>query len=123
MAILIGTDYNTGIKNLGAKTSILLIKKFGNIETIIENAQNKYDFSSLSPEKIDTIRELYLFPKVLENHTNIIWNEPHLEGIVDFLCKDHHLNQERVENNTAKLILDYKSCIKNLNQKEIMSFI
>jgi len=123
LAILIGTDYNAGIRNLGAKTSLLLINKYGSLETIMKQTKDKYDFTSLTSKKIEAIRELYLFPKVIENHSKIIWNEPHLEGIMDFLCRDHHLNRERVENNVSKLIWNYKSCIKDFKQKEILSFI
>ena len=49
LCILLGTDYNSKIKNMSYKTSYELIKTFKNIETINENTNYKiyYDYKNI----------------------------------------------------------------------------
>jgi len=49
MAILIGTDFNEGIKGIGPKKSLNLIKKNGNIENTL---------GTIEAEKIPTFDEI-----------------------------------------------------------------
>ena len=48
LAILIGTDYFKGIKKIGPKTALSLIKKYGNIETIKRKESNNYNFQGVN---------------------------------------------------------------------------
>jgi len=54
LAIMIGTDFHPGIKGIGPKTGLKLIKKHGNMEEVAEVKGFEM------PEDIDTIRGLFL---------------------------------------------------------------
>ncbi|MHA1294544.1 MAG: hypothetical protein ACTSQJ_18035, partial [Promethearchaeota archaeon] len=67
LAILIGTDFFRGIKGIGPKTALELIRKYQNIEEIISQVKNKYDFSQLTPNILMNVRRNFLIPEVLES--------------------------------------------------------
>ena len=124
MAILIGNDYFSGIRNIGPKKALGLIKKYDSLEYINHNTKDKYDFSDLTEELIKKIRKLFLFPDVNTSHENFYLNLPNKSQVLTLLCEEHHLNKERVENNLEKLITNYEKC-KNYfihNKKVPQSF-
>jgi len=112
MGLLIGTDYFPGIKEIGPKNALRLIKLNGTIEKVTAVEKEKYDFSKLSTRIIKEVRKIFLFPEVLHEYPSFQWNLPHEESILSILCKDHRLNEERVNNNVEKTINNYYKTIK-----------
>jgi len=81
IGILIGTDFNPdGVKGIGPKTALKLIKKYGTLEKAL-SAIKEAEF----PVEPQRIREIFLNPKVKDSY-EIVWGEPDVEGVVDFLC-------------------------------------
>ena len=110
LGILIGTDYFPGIKGLGPKKSLVLIRKHKQIESIIIQEHDKYNFSKLTPDIIKKVRKLFLFPDVNSSTDNFHWNYPNKSNVLKLLCEEHFLNKERVENNLIKLSNNYEKC-------------
>ena len=113
IGILIGTDYFPGIKRIGPKKALNLIKKHKQVEKIIREEKNQFDFGKLTPEIIKKVRKIFLFPDVNKSVSNFYWNLPNKPNILSLLCESHHLNKERVSNNVDKLILSYQKCKKH----------
>lgn len=91
MGILIGTDFNPdGIKGLGPKTALKLIKQYGTIENALPHIKN-----ASFPAEPQKIREIFLHPKVSENY-RLEWKEVNIEGIVDFLVREKDFSEDRV---------------------------
>lgn len=110
IGLMIGTDYFPGIKGLGPKKSLVLIKKHKQIENVILKEKNKYDFNELTTEIIKKVRKLFLFPEV-NNSTEVFhWNYPNRSNVLNLLCEKHYLNRDRVENNLNKLFNNYEKC-------------
>jgi len=110
LALLVGTDYFPGIKGIGPKKALKYIKNHKQIENIISSIGEKYDVSTLTTEVIKTVRKIFLFPEVNKSTDIFYWNLPNKPNVVDLLCKEHHLNRERVENNLEKLVSNYQKC-------------
>ncbi|GAH04338.1 unnamed protein product, partial [marine sediment metagenome] len=110
MALLIGTDYFPGIRNIGPKHAYKFIKKHRFIENVIKEEKGSYDFSTLNSEVIASVRKIFLLPEVLMDYTNLSWNYPNEQQTLNLLCEDHHLNRERVESNLKKLTKNYEKC-------------
>jgi len=93
MAILIGTDFNDGIKGIGPKKSLNLIKKSGNLENVIATigASNAPTF-----DEIKQIRQIFLKPKVTEDY-KLEWSAPDNEKVISILCDEYRFSRERVE--------------------------
>jgi len=98
VGILIGTDFNPeGIKGLGPKTALKLIKEHGNLENALPHIKNA-EFP-VEPQKI---REIFLNPKVTNNY-KIEWREPDVEGVVSFICGQRDFSEDRVRKALEKM--------------------
>jgi flap endonuclease-1 len=98
VGILIGTDFNPdGIKGLGPKTALKLIKEHGTLENALPHIKNA-EF----PAEPQRIREIFLRPKVTDNYKPE-WKEPNVEGIVDFLCREKDFSEDRVRKALEKM--------------------
>jgi flap endonuclease-1 len=112
MAILIGTDYFKGIKNIGPKTALKLIIQHKNIESVINKIRNKYDFSNITPDIILKVRKIFLFPEV-RMIKEFSWNYPNEVQVFELFFEEHNLERERMENNLNKFITNFEKCQKH----------
>jgi flap endonuclease-1 len=98
VGILIGTDFNPdGIKGLGPKTALKLIREHGTLENALPHIKNA-EF----PHPPEKIREIFLHPKVRSDYT-LEWKEPNVDGIVDFLCREKDFSEDRVRKALEKM--------------------
>jgi flap endonuclease-1 len=107
VGILTGTDYNPdGVRGVGPKTAIKLIKKHGNLEAALPELKNA-EF----PHPIDEIRELFLRPVVTDDY-KLDWGKPDTAGILSFLCGERNFNREKVLAAIAKMDKGFSSATK-----------
>jgi flap endonuclease-1 len=98
VGILVGTDFNPeGVKGLGPKTALKLIKEHGNLENTLPQLKNA-EF----PAEPQRIREIFLHPKVTDNY-QIVWREPDMEGVIDFICRQRDFSEDRVRKAIEKM--------------------
>jgi flap endonuclease-1 len=98
IGILIGTDFNPdGIKGLGPKTALKLIKEHGNIENALSHLKNA-EF----PVEHQRIRDIFLKPTVTDNY-KIEPREPDVEGVVNFICRERDFSEDRVRKALEKM--------------------
>jgi len=91
VGILIGTDFNPdGIKGLGPKTALKLIREYGSLEQAVVHVENA-EF----PVEPQRIREIFLRPNVTDNY-KLEWREPEVEAVVDFMCRGRDFSEDRV---------------------------
>jgi flap endonuclease-1 len=110
MTILIGCDYFPGIKSVGPKRALKLLKSYKRIEKVIPQEKFKYNFESLTPELIAQVRKIFLLPNVIETDTEFSWDMPNESLVKHLLCEAHFLEKKRVENNLKKLVLNFDKC-------------
>lgn len=90
LGILIGTDFNTGIRGIGPKTALKLMRKHGRLEDMPPDIREQ-----LTPN-IDAIRDLYMHPPATDDYT--LEEKPlQEEALINFLCGEHNFSRERVE--------------------------
>ena len=98
VGVLIGTDFNPdGIKGLGPKTALKMIKEYGSLENAVPHIKNA-EFP-VDPQRI---REIFLHPKVTDNY-KIEWREPDAESVVDFICRGRDFSEARVRKALEKM--------------------
>jgi len=103
VAMLVGTDFNPdGVKGIGPKTALKLIKKYGSIEEALPELENA-EF----PAEPEIIREIFLHPKVTDNY-KLEWKEPNIEGVVDFLCRERDFSEDRVRKAVGRMAMGMK---------------
>ena len=93
MAIMIGTDFNDGIRGIGPKKSLALIKKNGNIENALATLGAK---DAPTFEQIKEIRKIFLKPNVTDKY-KLSWPGADNEKVLKILCDHHQFKTDRVE--------------------------
>lgn len=96
IGLLVGTDFNEGIEQIGPKTALKLVKEHKTLEEILRHVEWK---ENINPE---IIFNFFLNPPVNE-HYNIEFKEPDRDSIIEFMVKEHDFSQERVEKVIEKL--------------------
>jgi len=98
IGILLGTDFNPeGVKGIGPKTALKLIKQHGSLEESLPKLKEA-EF----PVEPQRIREIFLNPKVTDNY-KLTWKDPDIEGVVDFLYRERDFSEERVRKALNKM--------------------
>ncbi|MDF2955066.1 flap endonuclease-1 [Candidatus Alkanophaga liquidiphilum] len=95
IAILIGTDFNDGIKGIGAKKALKLIKEHGSLEAALSAIGKEI-------EDYEEVRRIFLEPDVTDDY-KLAWAVPDEDAIKRFLCDEHDFSEERVEKAIEKL--------------------
>lgn len=114
IAILVGTDFNEGIKGIGPKKGYNLIKKTGNVENALATVgqSNAPTFA-----EIKDIRNIFLHPKVTDKYS-LKWSPPNNDAVLKILCDRHQFSRERIEP-----VLEKFSAIETMiKQKNLFDF-
>jgi len=91
LAMLVGTDFNEGIKGIGPKKALKLVQQHGRIEDMPSTIRQSLG----DPALLDEVRRIYLSPAVTDAF-EVGPFEPDLPGIVHFLCDEREFSRERV---------------------------
>jgi flap endonuclease-1 len=89
IAILVGTDFNAGIKGIGPKKALKLIRGHGSIERMPESIREQLE--PFAPQ----VRQLFLQPEVTDDYSL----EPSgcdVAGVIRFLSAERAFSEERV---------------------------
>ena len=88
MGLLIGTDFNEGVKGIGPKKALALIKKHGSLEPALEEL-------AVEIESKDEVREIFLKPNVLPS-VELRFSDPDADGVRHMLCDEHDFSPDRI---------------------------
>lgn len=98
IGVLVGTDFNEGIKGIGPKKALELVKKHGSLENIMRTeVGEKFEVDPLE------VREIFLKPAVTTKY-RIKWGEPDQTKIKEFLCGGHDFSEQRVQSAIDRLL-------------------
>jgi flap endonuclease-1 len=101
IALLVGTDYNEGVRGVGVKKALKYIKTHGDVFNTLKALK-------VEQELIEEIREFFLNPPVTDDY-EINFGKPDEEKIIEFLCEEHDFSRDRVEKAVEKLKEGLKS--------------
>ncbi len=93
VGILVGTDYNEGVKGVGPKKALKMIKQLG-IEEALEKLNESINYTP--------IQEFFLNPNVTDNYA-LKWTPIQEDDLFRFLCDEHDFSKERVETTLQRL--------------------
>lgn len=89
VAILVGTDYNEGIRGIGVKKALKYIKSYGDIFKTLKALK-------VEIESVEEIREFFLNPPVTDDY-EIRFGKPDKDKVIEFLCEEYDFSRDRVE--------------------------
>ncbi len=96
MSILIGTDFNKGVRGIGPKRALKIIKELGNLEGVAASAKVEV------PEGFEEVRTIFLQPDITEDYS-LKWPGADAEGVRKVLCDGHGFSVDRVDSILSRL--------------------
>jgi flap endonuclease-1 len=90
LAILVGTDFNEGIKGIGPKTALKTLREHGSLEGMPEDVRAKL------PSRYEEVRRIYLEPDVTDEY-RLEAGPLREEELISFLCEERAFSKDRVE--------------------------
>ncbi len=95
IGVLMGTDFNEGVKGIGPKKGLKLVKEFGSGAEAIK--QKKLDVPSF-----DAVRKIFLEPNITDDYP-MEWHDPDTEKIEEFMCEKYGFSKTRIGSILEKL--------------------
>jgi flap endonuclease-1 len=102
IAILIGTDFNEGIKGIGPKSALKLLGRYGRIEELPS------DIRSRVSERYESVRRIFLKPDVIAD-CDLEYGGLREEALYRFLCEERDFSKKRVETVVQRMKRFYAS--------------
>lgn len=88
LALLIGTDFNPGVRGIGPKKALALVQRHGSIESMPAEIRDAVG-------EVEAIRALYLQPDVTDDY-DLESRAPDVDGVITFLCEERQFGRARV---------------------------
>ena len=109
IAILLGTDYNPGgVRGIGPKKALELIKRYGGLEKIIKIiGKESFNVDPFS------IREIFLKPEISDDY-KLEWGNVDEDKLIKLLCDSHDFSYDRVKKAIERVKKAYDINIKQM---------
>ncbi|MBD3351215.1 MAG: flap endonuclease-1 [Candidatus Lokiarchaeota archaeon] len=105
LGILVGIDFFPGIKGVGEKTGLKLIKKHGSIEEIMKNKIKSMGKTiEINPILLKEIRDIFLHITPPKQQHPIKWTTPNENGIRDLLIEKHNFSESLLNSGIERLV-------------------
>lgn len=89
VGILVGTDFNNGVRGIGAVKALQLVKKHGAIEEIPTVKD------TINLDEINEVRQIFLHPNITNDY-RISDEKIDGEGMINFLCNERDFSRDRI---------------------------
>ncbi|KAK8438494.1 Elongation of fatty acids protein 2 [Candidozyma auris] len=110
LCILLGCDYCETIKGVGPVTAFKLIKEHGSLENIVKWIEANPDKTKYKlPENWPwaEAKELFMNPDITPvtkaEDVELKWEEPDVDGLVEFMVQQKGFNEDRIRSGAEKL--------------------
>jgi len=108
--ILCGCDYCPNVPKIGNTTALKIIKQYDNIDDIILNYKDKYNFPDNYKELFNKSYEIFTMyrDKININELKISKSNKDIGKLINYLVHDIEMNELRVQNGIKKIQNIYK---------------
>lgn len=96
LGVLVGTDFNEGVKGIGPKKALKLLQEFGSGKAAIK--EKKLDVPGF-----DNVRKIFLEPNVTDDY-EIVWGSMERDKIEALLCDEHDFTKTRIQSALDKIL-------------------
>jgi flap endonuclease-1 len=106
VGIMLGTDFNEGIKGIGPKTALKVAKSSKSLDDVKRYAKEKFN----AEFELDVSEVVGLFenPEVVDLDKSFVADAALLQadkdGVLGFMCGEHDFSQERIEKAVDRMI-------------------
>ncbi|MFH1721399.1 MAG: flap endonuclease-1 [Candidatus Altiarchaeota archaeon] len=101
VAILVGTDFNPGVKGIGPKKALATVKN-----NEIDSLDFDFDFAE--------VKKVFMKPNYTDDY-KINWGKVDVVGLKELLCEKHDFAEQRI----TKTAVELEAAYKNFSQQSI----
>lgn len=105
IGILLGTDFNDGIKGVGPKTALKIVKNAKSIDDVVKAVKGREEDFEVD---VKEVIELFEKPEVAEIGKGDVEAglklKPNKEKILKFMCDEHEFSHDRIGKHADKLV-------------------
>lgn len=94
IGLMEGTDFNEGVRGVGPKTGMKIVREHGTLAKVKEYVKGKYDYEF--EEYIEEVYEFFLKPPVEEGAGKLEWKEADSGKVMRLLVEQHDFSEDRV---------------------------
>ncbi len=99
IGLMVGTDFNSGVKGIGPKKALKLVKEG-------KTAKEVYVEHGMDTSGVKFAESIFKRPKTTNNY-KLEWKEPDEEGLISYLCGEHDFSEERIKSTLERLLKEY----------------
>jgi flap endonuclease-1 len=89
LALLVGTDFHPGIKGIGPKKALALVKQYGAVEHMPSKVADAFSAD------LHRLRQIFLEPDVRDDY-GLEFGPCDVDGVLHFLCDEYEFGRDRV---------------------------
>lgn len=101
LGMLVGNDYEPGIKGVGPKTALTLVRKYPTLDQLLAAPEFGPKLNSLDVD-LKEVENLFRKPQVTKD-CRVSWSPPDPEKLRRILCDTHDFSHDRVDGTIEKL--------------------
>lgn len=105
IGIMLGTDFNVGIKGIGPKTALKIVKSVDSLKELESYIKDKYSMEFESDPK--EVEDIFMKPEVKEikeeQITDMLLLKPNINETIRFMCDVHDFGKDRINKFIQKL--------------------
>lgn len=112
LCILLGCDYVDPVKGIGPKVALNLIREHKTLENVVAHIKKTEKYTLPEDWPYQDARLLFLEPDVRsadDQECDFKWDNPDIEGLVQFLVEEKGFSEDRVRAGAARLQKNLKS--------------
>ena len=96
LSILVGTDFNEGVRGIGPKKALKLIREHSSLEGMSERSTTGV------PPDFEEVRRISLDPEV-DNDYRLDWKSVDPEGVRKLMCDQHGFSVDRIDSTLSRV--------------------
>ncbi len=106
IGILTGTDFNRGVRGVGPKTALKIVKEHRTLKKVEDYVKEKYDYEfEVEPEEV---LGLFMKPKKAKVPEKLEWGNVNSEKIAELLVRRHDFSEDRVRKTAEQMIKSFR---------------
>jgi len=94
IGLMEGTDFNDGVRGVGPKTGLKIVKEHNTFAKVKKYVKEKYEYEF--EEYIDDVYEFFLKPPIETKLKKLEWKDANPKKVMDLLVEKHDFSEERV---------------------------